>query len=252
MTVVDLTPEEQRVLGCLIEKEAFTPDAYPLTLNSLVLACNQSSNRDPIVASDETTALEALQQLRERGLVRVVHSSSYRATKYRHIAGELWGLTSGELAVIAVLLLRGPQTLNELRTRTERYGGDLRDLGGVEVVLDRLATGKEEPFVQRSERQPGQREERWLHLLGPVPSPDLGPALGPGAEAPLHSVASRTETTRSVSVSEPPLVAETDSLTDLARQVANLRDEISQLRNELSDLRQQFAKGSELGTSGYS
>lgn len=250
MTVVDLSPEEQRVLGCLIEKEAFTPDAYPLTLNSLVLACNQSSNREPIVTFDEPTVQEALQQLRELGLVRIVHSSSYRATKYRHVAGEQWGLTSGEMAVIAVLLLRGPQTLNELRTRTERYGGDLQDLGGVDAVLDRLAKGKEEPFVQCSGRQPGQREERWLHVLGPLPGPvlgpDLGPALGPGAQAPLHSVASRTETPRSVSVSEPSPMAGTGSLTDLARQVASLRDEISQLRNELSDLRRQFAKGSEL------
>src|SRR5207245_1736904 len=127
-------------------------------------------NREPLVAYDSPAVLDAVERLREHGLARVVHSSSYRSTKYRHVAGEVWGLTSGELAVLAVLLLRGPQTANELRTRTERYGGDLADLGGPEGVLDRLARAKEEPFVVRLERQPGQREERWAHVLGPAPA----------------------------------------------------------------------------------
>jgi uncharacterized protein len=237
MTVIVLTPEEQRVLGCLIEKEAFTPDAYPLTLNSLVLACNQSSNRDPVVTYDESTVLDAIQRLRDRGLVRIVHSSSYRATKYRHVAAEVWALTSGELAVLAVLFLRGPQTINELRTRTERYGGDVEDLGGVEGVLDRLATGKQEPFVLCGGRQAGQREERWRHLFGSEP------------DEPLHSVASRTERPRSVPVSMPLEVAGAASLADLSRQVADLRSELGQLRAEVLDLRRLLTKGSEPGTS---
>ena len=235
--VIVLSPEEQRVLGCLIEKEAFTPDAYPLTLNSLVLACNQSSNRDPVVTYDESTVLDAIQRLRDQGLVRIVHSSSYRATKYRHVADEVWALTSGELAVIAVLFLRGPQTINELRTRTERYGGDLEDLGGVEGVLDRLATGKQEPFVRCGGRQAGQREERWQHLFGSEP------------DERLHSVASRTETPRSVPAPMPPEVAGAASLADLSRQVADLRSELGQLRDEVWALRRQLTEGSESGTS---
>src|SRR5881628_563905 len=119
-TGMDLTAEEVRVLGSLIEKEATTPDVYPLTLNSLRLACNQTSSRQPVVSYDEGVVQQALQTLRERGLTRVVHSVHNRATKYRHVLDESLRLDKRQLAVIGVLLLRGPQTVGELRTRTER------------------------------------------------------------------------------------------------------------------------------------
>ncbi|MBO0886348.1 MAG: YceH family protein [Acidimicrobiales bacterium] len=183
-----LRPEELRVLGCLIEKEATTPDQYPLTMNSLILACNQASNRNPVVNYAPDDVEPVLAHLRELGLVRLVYSRSNRADRYRHVANEAWGLSSGELAVLAVLALRGPQTVNELRARTERYTG-LEELGGVEGILHRLKNRYEWSFVTRLDRQPGQREERWAHLLAgevllvPEPAGDPGrPARGGTAE----------------------------------------------------------------------
>lgn len=172
-------PEELRVLGCLVEKEHTTPDQYPLTLNALVTACNQSSNRNPVVAYDDQTVTAALAGLRQRGLARAILAPGNRATKYRHVLDESQGLTPGECAVLAVLALRGPQTVNELRTRTERYNG-IDDLGGVEAVLERLAGRYEEPYVRCLGRQPGQREERWAQLLAgePPPMPLAAPAAG--------------------------------------------------------------------------
>lgn len=159
-----LTADELRVLGALIEKEATTPDQYPLTMNGLLSATNQASNRNPVVSYDAETATLALGRLRELGLARVVHSPSNRAEKYRHVVHEAWALSAAELAVLAVLALRGPQTVSELRTRTERYG-DLEDMGGVDGVLHRLKNRYAEAYVVRLERQPGHRDERWAHLL---------------------------------------------------------------------------------------
>lgn len=169
---VELTPEEQRVLGCLIEKGATTPENYPLTMNALVAACNQTSNRDPVVTYGEDTVATTLAALRDRKLIRIVYPAHARVTKYRHVLDDAWALTAEELAVLAVLLLRGPQTHNELVTRTERYG-DLSDLGGVGGVLERLAQ-RPEPLVLLVPRRPGQREDRYVHLLGPVISPEPG------------------------------------------------------------------------------
>ena len=159
-----LTADELRVLGALIEKEATTPDQYPQTMNGLLSATNQASNRNPVVSYDAETATLALGRLRELGLARVVHSPSNRAEKYRHVVHEAWALSAAELAVLAVLALRGPQTVSELRTRTERYG-DLEDMGGVDGVLHRLKNRYAEAYVVRLERQPGHRDERWAHLL---------------------------------------------------------------------------------------
>jgi hypothetical protein len=159
-----LTHEQLRVLGALIEKEATTPDQYPLTLNSLVLACNQSSNRNPITDYSPGEVSTVVTELRGVGLARVVHSPGQRADKYRQVMDETLGLTKAEIAILAVLMLRGPQTVSELQTRTERYG-DLSDMGGVEGILHRLRNRYEEPYIVRLERQPGQREERWAHLL---------------------------------------------------------------------------------------
>jgi hypothetical protein len=162
--VVDpLSPEEVRILGCLIEKERTVPDSYPLTLNALVGACNQTSNRDPVVSYEPFEVEAALMQLRSHGLTRVVHSPSNRAEKYRHVAGEALGLEDDAIDVLAVLLLRGPQTVNELRIRTERYRPGVEDVEGALRILD-----SRELAVNLGKR-PGQREERWMHLVaGPV------------------------------------------------------------------------------------
>ena len=179
-----LTPEEIRVLGCLIEKERTVPDSYPLTLNALTGACNQTSNRDPVVSYEPFEVEGALMQLRSRGLTRVVHSPSNRAEKYRHVVGEAFGLEADVLAVLAVLLLRGAQTVNELRTRTERYEPGVDD---VEAAL-RVLASRDEPLAVKLERRPGQREERWTHLVGGDPvdvqtSADARPVQGSSSTA---------------------------------------------------------------------
>jgi uncharacterized protein YceH (UPF0502 family) len=181
-----LSPVELRVLGCLVEKEATTPDQYPLTMNGLLMACNQSSNRYPVVSYTQEDLEPVLAHLRQLGLVRLVYSRSNRADRYRHVAHEAWGLSPGELAVLAVLVLRGPQTVSELRARTERYPG-LEDLGGVEGILHRLKNRYEWSYVTRLERHPGQREERWAHLLAgevviPVGEPEPRAARSGTAE----------------------------------------------------------------------
>jgi len=217
-----LSPEQLRVLGALVEKEATTPEQYPLTLNAVVLACNQSSNRNPVVDYGPVEVGETLSELRRLGLARVVHSPSNRADKYRHVLDEAWGLTAEELAVLAVLALRGPQTVSELRTRTERYRS-LDDLGGVEGVLHRLRNRYDEPFVVRLERRPGQREERWAHLLAGevLEVPDLpAPPVRSGSAERLHG-----------------LEAE---VTSLRAEVATLRGELARLGTDLAALRQLF------------
>jgi uncharacterized protein YceH (UPF0502 family) len=166
--VEPLTDEEVRVLGCLIEKEATVPDSYPLTRNALRQACNQSSSRDPIVSYDDLTVQSALDSLKVGGFVRFVHPShGERSTKFRHVADERLGLDRGQLAVLAVLALRGPQTSGELRTRTER----MHPFGAVSEVENALAglAAREVPLAVEIPRVPGQHQTRWVHLLtGPV------------------------------------------------------------------------------------
>jgi uncharacterized protein YceH (UPF0502 family) len=170
-----LTDKEVRVLGCLVEKEATVPDAYPLTLNALRNACNQSSSRDPIVAYDDGTVQRALDSLKGRGLIRFVHPShGERTTKYRHVAGEQLGLSGAELAAVTVLALRGPQTAAEVRSRAERLHA-FDSVEQCEAVLGELAR-RDEPVVVALPRR------RWAHLLaGPV-DPDALPS-GPAAAA---------------------------------------------------------------------
>jgi uncharacterized protein YceH (UPF0502 family) len=163
MHIGELTAPEQRVLGCLIEKRWTTPDQYPLSLNALRLACNQSTNRDPVTDYDEPTVREAANRLSRYGLARLASGHSSRAIKYRHLAEEALGLGREELAVLAVLLLRGPQTPGELKARSERMAS-LGSLGDVERVLETLA---ERGYVSRLARRPGQKEDRFEHLLGP-------------------------------------------------------------------------------------
>ena len=163
-----LSFEEGRVVGCLIEKAATTPAEYPLTANALTRACNQSTSRHPLVAFDEHTVDAALLAMKGRGLVRFVHSQSNRATKYRHIVDEAWNLSPDELAVLCVLLLRGPQTPGELRTRTDRLHS-FDSPTDVESTLNRLAT-RDPSMVLELERGPGQKERRWVQLLTGAPS----------------------------------------------------------------------------------
>jgi uncharacterized protein len=160
--VPTLTHEQVRVLACLVEKEATVPDAYPLTANALRQACNQTSSRDPVVAYDDHTVQQALDDLKAAGLVRFVHPAhGERTTKYRHVVDERLGLDKGELAVLAVLALRGPQTAAEVRTRAERAHA-FESVGEVEDVLRRFAQ-REEPLATELPRR------RWAHLLaGPV------------------------------------------------------------------------------------
>src|SRR4051794_9798309 len=145
----DLTAEELRVLGCLMEKEAATPEYYPLTLNALVTACNQTSNRDPVVAYEPDTVIEVLDALRARKLARIVHSPSGRAPKYKHVLEEALGLNRPRQAVLTVMMLRGPQTLNELRTRTERLH-PFDSTAEVEALLDRMRE-EDQPLIVRME-----------------------------------------------------------------------------------------------------
>ena len=161
-----LSDVEARVIGCLVEKQRTVPDTYPLTLNALVAACNQTSNRDPIVAYDDATVLGAIDTLKAKGYARIVHPpSGQRATKYRHVIDEALGLEDGPLSIVAVLLLRGDQTEAELRTRTERLH-PFADAEELESALTVLAS-RDEPLVQRLERRPGEREPRWRQLLSP-------------------------------------------------------------------------------------
>jgi uncharacterized protein YceH (UPF0502 family) len=164
----DLSPEDQRVLGSLMEKQATVPATYPLTANALRVACNQTSNREPVVDYDEETVERTARALRERGLVRIVWSDTGRRTlKYHQILDERLGLAPDERALLTVLLLRGAQAPGELRTRTERLH-TFADRGDVEECLRAMAA-RDEPLVRELERRPGQKDRRWVHLLGPVP-----------------------------------------------------------------------------------
>jgi uncharacterized protein YceH (UPF0502 family) len=166
--VEPLSDEEVRVLGCLVEKEVTVPDAYPLTLNSLRTACNQSSSRDPVVSYDDLTIQRCLDAMKASGYVRFVHPAhGERATKFRHVADERLGLDRAQLAVLSVLMLRGPQTSGELRTRTDRQHA-FESVTAVEAVLAGLSV-REEPLVVELPRLPGHHQTRWAHLLaGPV------------------------------------------------------------------------------------
>ena len=176
-----LTDIEVRVLGALIEKEITTPDNYPLSLNALVTACNQSSNRNPVTHYDEGAVMDAADALREKGFIHRVDRGQSRVTKYRHVVYEALNLGRPAIAVMCVLMLRGPQTIGEIRTRSSSLY-DFASLEQAQTTLDSLMTG-EKPFVVRVQRQPGQKEVRYAHVLSgevqaavaaePEPEPDL-------------------------------------------------------------------------------
>jgi uncharacterized protein len=181
---VDADPVEIRVLGCLIEKQRTTPDVYPLTLNGLRAACNQSTNRDPVVSYDEETVREGIRGLVHRGWARLASGPSSRAVKYRHLLDDALQVNDAELAVLCVLMLRGAQTPGELKARTDRMQ-PFASLGEVHETLDGLI---ERELVARLSRRPGQKEERYVQLLGgdeAAPAPTLEPerAAGDDVEA---------------------------------------------------------------------
>ena len=159
---MDADAVEIRVLGCLIEKQRTTPDAYPLSLNALRLACNQSTNRDPVVAYEEREIKAALDRMSHRGWTRFASGASSRALKYRHLLDEALGLSDEEISLLGVLMLRGAQTVGELKQRSERLHR-FDSIAEVAQTLDELA---QRELVLRQERRPGQKEERWQQLLG--------------------------------------------------------------------------------------
>ena len=215
-----LTAEEARVLGALIEKALTTPEYYPLSLNALVMACNQKNNRLPLVAYVESLVVRVIDELREKRLVAMVTESGARVPKYKQLADVQIGLDLKDLAIIAELLLRGPQTVGELRNRADRMAG-FTDLADAQSVLDGLAA-RPAPLVARLPRQPGTKESRYTHLLsGPV-------ALGEGEPA-MYS-----EPARAV------VRAEQDRLAALEQEVTALKIEVESLRNELAGFRRQF------------
>jgi uncharacterized protein YceH (UPF0502 family) len=193
---VELTEVEQRVLGCLLEKERTVPAAYPLTLNALRTACNQTSSRDPVVEYDERLVEQTCRELKQRGLVRIVWADTGRRTlKYHQTLSELLSLPDDERALLTVLLLRGPQAAGELRTRTERLHA-FADRGSVEACLARMSA-RDEPLVRELPRKAGDRDPRWVHLLGgrPGSGTDTGAAAEAAAAGP--DLATRDDRVRS-------------------------------------------------------
>jgi uncharacterized protein YceH (UPF0502 family) len=217
---MQLSPECARVLGALVEKGLATPQQYPLTINALQSACNQTSNREPVVSYDETTVLAALNELKDQKLVRFVLPSHGRSVvRYRQVLDETLGLDAQPCAILAVLLLRGPQTVGELRIRTERMAR-FDSLDDVEHQLEFLGS-REEPLARNVGRRPGQKEERWATPLAAAADPsadsDAAPPHGVGATA------------------APAPVDVTD---DLRSELAELRAEVADLRQEVQELRE--------------
>jgi uncharacterized protein YceH (UPF0502 family) len=219
--MLDVSPVEIRIVGSLIEKQRTTPDGYPLTLNALRAACNQATSRDPVVDYDDATLREALERLGRRGWTRLASGPGSRAPKYRHLIDEALGLDGPAMSVLAVLLLRGPQTGAELQARTERLYpfGSRAD---VEAVLERLA---ERRLARLNERRPGEREARWQHLIG-------GGVAAPAAPAASMPTAPSSATVEAV---PPPAVPDGS----LAGRVAALEAEVAALRARLDELEEE-------------
>jgi uncharacterized protein YceH (UPF0502 family) len=214
-----LAGPEVRVLGCMLEKQRTTPDQYPLSLNALRLACNQSTNRAPIVDYDEATVRDALRRLERRGLVRLASGAGSRAAKFRHLLAEALPLDDGEHAVMAVLMLRDAQTPGELKQRSERMHA-FADLAAVNQTLQRLIA---RDLVARLDRRPGQKEERYAQLLGERGT-EIGESDGDSAQA--------GETTIAAGAGE----AGSDQQST-GSELAQLRERVSRLEREVADLR---------------
>jgi hypothetical protein len=216
--MTELDEIEVRVLGSLVEKEITTPDYYPLSLNALINACNQKSNRDPVMALDERVVTQALDSLNEKNLAGQVSSADSRVPKYVHRMQEVFNFDRREMAVLCVLLLRGPQTPGELRGRAERmYKFD--DLEVVESALRHLME-REPPLVKKLARQPGTKESRYAHLL----AGDVEGWIAPAEAPPVAATGGQDE----------------QRITRLETEVQSLRTEIAALRQQLEDFRKQF------------
>lgn len=217
-----LNDVEARVVGSLIEKQVTTPDYYPLTLNALVNACNQISNRDPVVHYDEKMVARAIEDLRAKNLVYVFYGSDSRVPKYKQMMREIFHLSPQELAVICVLMLRGPQTVGELRGRTNRLH-EFANLEEVEATLDALAAREEQPLVKKLPRLAGQKEARYAHLLSgdvevseqAVPAPHVEPVM------------------REVRV-------ENERIARLEAEVESLKQEVALIRQQFDEFKKQF------------
>jgi uncharacterized protein len=227
---MELSAAETRVLGCLLEKQRTTPDAYPLSLNALRLACNQSTNRDPVVDYDEALLRDALHRLERRGYVRLASGAGSRAAKYRHLLADALPMSSDEQALMCVLMLRGAQTPGELKQRSERMHA-FADLAAVHATLERLI---ERELVERLERRPGHKEERYMQLLeGREDEPARTPAgTFPGSAASenghvLDGAPSAVEDTQHAA-------ADADELAELNARVARLELEVARLREQVA------------------
>ena len=213
-----LTETEARIVGALVEKQLTTPEYYPLTLNALVNACNQKSNRDPVVAYNENAVTNALEDLRDRNLVYVFYGSTSRVPKYKHMLPSVYELEPDGVAVITELLLRGPQTAGELRGRCERLY-EFAGLGEVQDTLDALMR-RDEPLVVRLPVQPGRKEARFAHLLSGEIDIETLAAAHPSRAAQAEVAA--------------------DRITKLEEEVTSLRGEIEAIRQTFEEFRKQF------------
>ena len=218
-----LNAVEARVVGALVEKQLTTPEYYPLTLNALLHACNQISNREPVVAYDERTVAHALESLRDKKFARVVNTADGRVPKYRHVLDEAFALKQPGLAVLCVLLLRGAQTVGEIRGRSERLYA-FSDVSFVEGTLQDLGEGREAgALVVKLPRQPGQKEARYAHLLCGAVEVEALPERAPREEAATR--AGR---------------AENERLALLESEVETMRAELAELRQQFADFKRQF------------
>lgn len=214
---IELDSIEARVLGSLVEKQLTTPEYYPLTLNALTAACNQKSNREPVMSIGETELLAAIDQLRDKNLVYLYYGSTSRTVKYKHMLPNVYDLDPAGTAVIALLLLRGPQTVGELRGRSDRLY-EFSGLDEVQTTLDELAN-RTEPLVLRLERQPGQKEARYAHLLS--------------GEVDQAAVATVSTAVRQSSGSN-------ERIEKLESDLETVRSELDQFKQEFAEFRKQF------------
>jgi len=228
-----LTPIEARVLGALVEKEITTPEYYPLSLNALVNACNQKSNREPVMTLDESAVRSALRSLSDQSLARSAGTDS-RVPKYEHRLSDLFNFHRHEIAVLCVMLLRGPQTPGELRTRTDRMYS-FEDLDSVHSALN-LLMKREPSLVALLPRQPGTKESRYAHLFSGDSSAGMAAGVGAGAATQAHA----SESPRSAQPSSASAATSTPASATTER-INQLESELSTLRAELADLRAQFA-----------
>lgn len=216
---------EVRVVSAMLEKKMSTPDYYPMTLNALKNACNQSSNRDPVVSFDEKTVASALERLREKGFSRVVYQSESRVPKYRETLTEYYMLGNAESAVLCELMLRGAQTVGELKTRTNRMYVFI-ELSDVEEALNNLVEKPPRPLIVRLPRQPGQKEPRNAHLLA--------------GEVNVEEIVSHTHHTPRVETAMLEARAENERFAKLETEVETLKQEIADLKNQFEEFKKQF------------